>query len=57
MLVTVMRVDQGVTGTTGVVWLSDPMLYLKDKMEREAKEKLIHTQTTALETVTKVMND
>lgn len=57
MTVTQMRVDHGVGGVTGLIWLSDPILYEKDKMDREAKEALVHSQKTALDTVTRVMND
>jgi len=57
MVITAMRLDRGVTGDTALVWLSDPILYQKDLMDRQAKEQLVHTHRIALETVTKAMGD
>ena len=57
MLVTAVRLDTGVAGATAMVWLSDPILYEKEKMERQSKEQLVQSQRVACETVTRVMND
>lgn len=55
MVVTQVRLDVTVHGSTGWIVLSDPILYQKEKMERDEKEKLVETQRIALESVTRVM--
>ena len=57
LVVTATRLDRGAGGATAMIWLSDPILHEKEKMDRDDKERLVTTQRVALETVTKVMND
>jgi hypothetical protein len=56
MIITQVRLDVTVAGSTGMIILSDPILYTKEKIEREEKVKSIVGQLEMQKVVIKAMD-
>lgn len=52
LMVTSIRLDRTVQGSTAMILLSDPILYTKEKMDRDAREELVRKQTEMTKVVT-----
>jgi methionine synthase II (cobalamin-independent) len=53
LVVTQVRLDRTASGITAMIQLADPILYMKEKIERDAREEYVNKHKKMMDTITK----
>lgn len=57
VVVTQVRLDKTTSGTTVMIQAADPILYMKEKIERDAREEYVNKHKKMIDTITKTLQD